>query len=88
MRQSAEVIMRVITSAVLAQGSSMNQPSNPTELRGAEAVNFAGAHLRKVRSNPDTWEVEYVDDSTGEHWLMDYPHSEQHGGGSPRLRKV
>lgn len=55
--------------------------------RGAEAVRYADAHLRKVRVNQDTWEVEYVDDDTGEEWIMDYPESELHGGGSPRLRK-
>jgi hypothetical protein len=62
--------------------------STRTELHGEAAVKFATDRLRKVSSNPDTWEVEYVDDSTGERWLMDYPESEYHGGGSPRLRKL
>ena len=57
-------------------------------LRGAEAVEFAAKKLRKLRTNPETWEVEYEDPETHEHWIMDYPHSEAHGGGSPRLRKV
>ncbi len=65
----------------------MNAKSQSNELWGFEAVKFANDRLRKVRTNPDTWEIEYVDDSTGETWVMDYPHSEQHGGGSPRLRK-
>ena len=30
--------------------------------------------------------VEYIDDATGERWVMDYPQSELHGGGPPRLR--
>ncbi|MGH8570805.1 MAG: Imm27 family immunity protein [Gammaproteobacteria bacterium] len=29
-----------------------------------------------------------MDDGTGDRWLLDYPESEQHGGGSPRLRKL
>jgi hypothetical protein len=59
----------------------------PNELKGAEAVKFATEHLRKVRVNADTWEVEYVNDATGETWIMDYPNSEYQGGGPPRLRK-
>jgi Immunity protein 27 len=43
--------------------------------------------LRKLSSNPDTWETEYIDDSTHERWTLDYPNSEQHRGGSPRLQK-
>jgi Immunity protein 27 len=61
--------------------------TKPRELRGTEAVEFA-QRLRKVASNPDTWEIEYIDEQTGEQWLMDYPDSGSHGGGSPRLRKI
>jgi hypothetical protein len=57
------------------------------ELHGADAVAFA-KRLKNLKTNPDTWEVEYVDEDTGEKWLMDYPNSEYHGGGSPRLRKI
>lgn len=58
-----------------------------TELFGAEALMYAEAHLKRIRVDADNWEVEYIDDSTGELWVMDYPESELHGGGSPRLRK-
>ena len=58
------------------------------EYWGAEAINFAEEKLKKIKSNPDTWETEYVCEETGDIWLMDYPNSEQHGGGSPRLRKM
>ncbi|WP_133719260.1 Imm27 family immunity protein [Methylocaldum gracile] len=57
------------------------------ELHGVDAIEYT-KRLRKIKSNPDTWEIEYIDDSTGEKWLMDYPESEYHGGGSPRLRKL
>jgi|LauGreDrversion4_2_1035121.scaffolds.fasta_scaffold93083_4 hypothetical protein len=57
------------------------------ELHGAEAARYASDRLRKVRVNQDSWEVEYIDDTTGEEWLMDYPESELHAGGSPRLRR-
>ncbi len=59
--------------------------SESKEIRGAAAVEYA-KRLRRVRANPQTWEVEYVDEETGEHWVMDYPQSEVHGGGEPRLR--
>ena len=57
-------------------------------LEGQEAYDFAKLHLKKVHANPVTWEVEYEDVQTGERWIMDYPNSEYHGGGSPRLRKL
>jgi hypothetical protein len=60
----------------------------PTELHGAEALAFAEQHLRKIKVNPDTWEIEYEAPSTGEKWLLDYPQSGLQGGGSPRLRKM
>jgi hypothetical protein len=58
-----------------------------TELRGARAKEFAD-RLRKIRVDPENWTVEYEDPETGDHWLMDYPDSGAHGGGSPRLRKL
>ena len=57
------------------------------ERRGAAAVEFAEKYLREVGGDSKTWEVYYVDDRTGETWVMDYPESEQHGGGTPRLVK-
>ena len=55
------------------------------EFHGAAAVEHA-KKLRKVKVNAQAWEVEYVDDATGQRWIMDYPHSELQGGGPPRLR--
>ena len=56
-------------------------------LQGAEALEYA-KRLRKVGVDTERWEIEYIDDDTGDRWLLDYPESEQHGGGSPRLRKL
>lgn len=56
------------------------------ELRGVDALEYAKT-LRKVGSNPETWEVEYLDETTGQVWVLDYPDSQYQGGGSPRLRK-
>lgn len=58
----------------------------PGELNGKEAYDFAETHLRKVNSKD--WEIEFEDPRTGELWLMDFPQSEYHGGGPPRLRKL
>jgi len=65
----------------------MNGDETGNELHGEAAVTFAETRLRKVGSDPSAWKVFYVDDLTGEHWVMDYPESGQHGGGSPRLVK-
>lgn len=56
------------------------------EHMGADALRRA-EKLVKVRVDADRWETEYKDAATGETWILDYPHSEQHGGGSPRLKK-
>lgn len=56
--------------------------------RGEEAIDFAAKNLKKLESNPETWETEYICEETGNIWIMDYPHSDQHGGGSPRLRMI
>jgi hypothetical protein len=45
-------------------------------------------HLRKAGVEAERWEIEYIDDGTRDRWLLDYPESEQHGGGNPRLRKL
>lgn len=58
-----------------------------TELAGNAALEYA-KRLRKVRVDSSTWTIEYVDEETGKRWLLDYPRSEQHGGGSPRLRPL
>lgn len=60
--------------------------ADKNEYIGADALSRA-QKLIKVKTDPDKWETEYRDEATGEIWVLDYPHSEQHGGGSPRLRK-
>jgi len=56
------------------------------EILGEAALRHANT-LKKVRVDADTWVVEYLDEATGEAWILDYPESEMQGGGSPRLRK-
>ena len=51
-------------------------------------MEYANTRLRKVKIAPEKWETEYENPSTGEKWLLDYPHSELQGGGEPRLRKL
>lgn len=57
------------------------------EMEDREAIDFAERHLRKLRVDASGWMVEYEDPNTGEIWVMDYPHGEYHGGGSPRQCK-
>ncbi len=64
----------------------MSDPRTVSVLRGADAVRYADERLRRVGVNQDTWEVAYIDDATGDEWVMDYPEGALHGGGSPRLR--
>lgn len=55
------------------------------ELHGSATIEYA-KRLKKVRTNADAWEIEYLDEEAGEKRIMDYPESELHGAGSPRLR--
>jgi hypothetical protein len=52
--------------------------------RGSVAVSKA-SNMKKIGQDESGWEVFFRDDRTGEHWVLDYPDSAQHGGGSPRL---
>jgi len=65
----------------------MNSESR-REYEGAEAKVFAETMLRKIRTDSTKWEILYEDPKTGDCWIMDYPNSNEHGGGSPRLRLV
>lgn len=58
------------------------------EFRGNEALEYAKTHLRQVHKDLEKWEIQYEDPQNGDKWLLDYPNSEYHGGGSPRLRKL
>lgn len=46
------------------------------------------ALLEKVKVDAVNWVVYYIDNSTGEKWVEEYPHSEMHGGGAPQLRRI
>ena len=62
--------------------------TDPTQLTGNAAKEFAASTLEKVRTNAADWTVEYRDPRDGSLWIMDYPQSELHAGGPPRLRRV
>ena len=56
-------------------------------LRGQKATDKAAA-LNRVSVSDDGWEITLIDDRTGTLWLLDYPDSEYHGGGSARLTQL
>ncbi|MCZ2290046.1 MAG: immunity 27 family protein [Anaerolineales bacterium] len=61
---------------------------NISELEGNAALEYIESHLSKIRVDGKTWQVFYECPLTGIQWVKDYPHSEYHGGGSPRLRRL
>ena len=83
-----EPITKELVITMLAELGDSIPSSNHDQLEGKEAITFAERHLRKLQGHGLNWEVAYEDPRTGEKWLMDYPNSEAHGGGSPRLRKL
>jgi hypothetical protein len=66
----------------------MNNFSPKDEYAGKDAIEFAAKHLKKVKVDQSGWITEYVHPETGEKWELDYPNSEEQGGGMPRLRKI
>jgi hypothetical protein len=56
-------------------------------LEGREAQEYARQHLTKISVDGTMWEIHYTCSHTGIQWIMDFPQSEAHGGGPPRLRK-
>lgn len=58
------------------------------ELFGSNAQHYAREHLKELDNDSAQWTTQYECEDTGEIWIMDYPESERHGGGSPRLKKV
>ena len=59
----------------------------PTELHGQAAIEKAEG-LKEISVDNVNWTVLLVDDATDEEWIMDYPESEYHGGGPPRLTLI
>lgn len=57
-------------------------------LDDAEAREYATEHLQRLSADYETWAVTYACPTTGRRWLLDYPQSEFHGGGPPRLRQL
>lgn len=58
------------------------------ELKGNQADEYAREHLDEIAVDPVNWTVRYGCPDTGRLWILDSPHSELHGGGSPRLRQL
>ncbi|TFH33113.1 MAG: hypothetical protein E4G99_11905 [Anaerolineales bacterium] len=58
------------------------------KLEGAEAKSYAREHLIEVRVDEERWVTELRCPEIGERFLLEYPHAEYHGGGSPVLRKM
>ncbi|MGH8550820.1 MAG: Imm27 family immunity protein [Methylococcales bacterium] len=62
--------------------------ANLQKLWDEEAKAYIQKHLIKVEVRADGWEIVYRCPDTGLQWLRDYPHSERHGGGPMRLRRI
>ena len=59
-----------------------------TLLNGNEADEYANEHLHRIDVDAVNWTKRFDCPRTGATWIMDYPDSHLHGGGSPRLRKL
>ena len=57
------------------------------EYLGTAALEKA-ASLLKISIDHENWTKEYVDEVNGQKWVMDFPDSDAHGGGPPRLKRI
>jgi hypothetical protein len=76
--------------ALLAAGGTLRLMSDEpvSELHGNAAKRFVETQLQEVEVDAAAWTTRYRNPRDGSEWLLDYPHSEVHGGGSPRLRRL
>lgn len=44
--------------------------------------------LKKIEVDNINWVVYYLDETTGEKWIEEYPFSEMQSGGPPQLRQL
>jgi hypothetical protein len=58
------------------------------EIEGVDAQAYCSKHLKKLFVDGKKWQITYICPVTDIQWLEDYPDSEYHGGGSPRLRRL
>lgn len=57
-------------------------------INGQGALDYAKEHLEEVWLDPVNWCTKYVCPVTGKCWVLDYPDSAAHGGGTPQLRLI
>jgi hypothetical protein len=57
-------------------------------LDGAEAREYARAHLVKIKVDLDKWQILYECPNTGKLWKEYYPYPDSHGGGPPELVQI
>ncbi len=62
--------------------------NNIAEIEGVDAQEYCSNHLKTISIDGKNWLTTYECPVTSIQWLEDYPHSEYHGGGSPRLRRL
>lgn len=72
-------------STIRTSMSSSCRRSTTTENRSASSSSRVS---QKLGVDPVAWTKTYVCNATARMWLMDFPSSEEHGGGPPRLRQL
>ena len=57
-------------------------------LSGRDGQDYARAHLEQVLVDDERWLVLHQCPITSLYWRESFPHSEEHGGGSPLFEKI
>lgn len=46
------------------------------------------AQLQEVKTDVNNWKTYYIDKTTNEKWVEEYPYPEMQAGGPPQLRLI
>jgi len=62
--------------------------SKISHIMEGSSLNEKVKNLKKIKVDGKKWLVYYLDSETNEKWVKDYPESDYHGGGAPRLSLI
>lgn len=59
-----------------------------SHLKGVAGQEYAREHLEQLKVNESAWIVLHRCPNTGRLWKEYFPHSDEHGGGSPEYEQI
>ena len=74
---------------LVLEGSWITVSGNVVEDENCKRIWYVTSQiLEKIGDSKDGWRQLFIDPKDNRLWELDFPHSDQHGGGPPRLSVV